>query len=229
MSTYDNGGNFKLPKIFWIISAIVIVLIIIVIIFYQIQLGKKNKKVETTQKVEVTKETEIEKVEVKTEPIISYQTDPNNKPCDASTNQNNTFQITPIKTTGGYYSASLYGGQETVADCKNGEDVGIFVTSPKPYRKVYKSVAITGFIDGKGWTAPDGIVGTATLFSKNKKQLSVSFPVVATTDWETSEKISFSSKVLYTEKTTESLGYVEIVHVDPISNQKYIHRVTVSF
>lgn len=225
MSTYDNGGNFKLPKIFWIISAIVIVLIIVVIIFYQIQLGKKNKKTETTQKVEVTKETEIEKVVPETDPIISYQTDPNNKPCESNTNQNNTFQVTPIKSTGGSYSASLYGGQETVADCKS----GIFVTSPKPYRKVYKYVTITGFIDGKGWTAPDGIVGTATLFSKNKKQLSVSFPVVATTDWESSEKISFSSKVLYTEKTTESLGYVEIVHVDPISNQKYIHRVTVSF
>lgn len=229
MSTYDNGGNFKLPKIFWIISAIVIVLIIIIIIFYQIQIGKKSKKNQTIPEVEVTKEVEIEKVAVKTEPIISYQTDPNNKLCDTSVNQNNTFQVTPIKSTGGYYSASLYGGQETKANCKKGEDIGIFVTAPKPYRKVYKSVAITGFIYGKGWTAPDGVIGTATLFSKNKKQLSVSFPVVATSDWETEEEISFSSKILYTEKTTESLGYVEIVHVDPISNQKYIHRVTVSF
>lgn len=62
-------------------------------------------------------------------------------------------------------------------------DIGIFVTSPKENESVIFPVTVQGQINGNGWFANEGEVGTVQIFDSNNKSVSNKAILRATTNW----------------------------------------------
>lgn len=60
---------------------------------------------------------------------------------------------------------------------------GIVVTSVKPNDLVTLPLSIEGYLDGKGWTANEGEIGTVQIFDGNGKSVSSQEIIRTTSDW----------------------------------------------
>lgn len=79
--------------------------------------------------------------------------------------------------------ATTTGSEGSKADAEVKIQAGITVTSPQPNEIVKLPITVRGSINGKGWFANEGEVGTAQVFDANGKSVSNVEILAATTDW----------------------------------------------
>jgi len=92
-------------------------------------------------------------------------------------------------------------------------DAGIIVTSIKSDDLVKFPISIEGYLDGQGWTANEGEIGTVEIFDANGKSVSNREVIQTTTDWlkfPTYFKVTVGDRQMMSYIKTDT-GFVKII------------------